>query len=120
MRIWTVPYGELDDQRVLGQHREVHMLIGYVQKGYRWGDPFHAGLQLTIDDLEYLWWVHELTVIEMSERGWTGHLTPVHRLELDRDRFRARLSSHTTVNGAQQQADRELLWERWGGSYRGR
>lgn len=79
MRVWLVHPEELDDQRLLAQHQEVHMAIGIIRscetRGYKiggvckpWSDP--KGLAA----LDYL---HDLCVSEMRNRGFNGHATPL-------------------------------------------
>src|SRR5690606_41085277 len=122
MRIWTVPYVELDNQRLLGQHREVHMLIGFVSQGGIWADPFGGDNRLDVSDLPYLRWVHELTVQEMLLRDMRGHQTPVAPVgfRAEEERFMDRLILHQNRIGEQQMRDRWLLWLRWGAEYKGR
>jgi len=59
-RIWYVPFGELDDRRLLGQHREVHIIAGLVASGRSWRG--FADWQLCN--------VHSAAVREMKKRGF--------------------------------------------------
>lgn len=120
MRIWTVPYRELDGKRLLGQHNEVHMLRGWLLRGRTWPDPFGGERRLTVADLGYVTWVHELTVTEMRLRGWYGHKSPMEYppdeswlATLDR------VADHRDRAHPQRERDHRDLWERWGGEYRG-
>ncbi len=35
MKIWALPVGELDTQRLLGEHAELHVLYAVITRGYR-------------------------------------------------------------------------------------
>jgi hypothetical protein len=111
MRIWHVPFEELDNQRVLGQHNEIHALIGLIVKfGQTWG-----GLHKDIHQ-PYLYDVHERTVTEMRARKWTGHLTPVESV-LPLFQGEMVLPEITPLRLEQ---DRWDLVLRWQGTYKGR
>jgi len=71
MRVWRIPFGELDDQRALAQHHEVHMLYNLLQLGRNWN-----GLSFP-DNLAYVIAVHDSAVEEMQLRGFNGHQTPL-------------------------------------------
>lgn len=77
MRIWYVDFAELDNQRVVAQHSEVHAIWTLVTKrGHGWkeyGKPEHRLA---------LWEVHERSVEEMHTRGYHGHQTPIDRPEI--------------------------------------
>jgi len=111
MRIWHVPYGELDGQRVLGQHNEIHALWGLIVK---YGNPWGG---LSSDDQEYLMHIHTLTVLEMNARGWNGHQTPLNPI--------VRRNVSETLQRLKPLEERQALdrWHlvlRWGGVYKGR
>jgi hypothetical protein len=112
MRIWTVPFGELDDQRVLGQHVEIHMLWNTITKFHRkfmgWEDP-HYRL--------HLWEVHKRIVEEMTIRGMKHH-TPIEFPTYEYCLF----PPQTRVLPALESLlkDRWDLVERWRGEYLGR
>ena len=74
MRIWYVPFSELDNRRVVAQHSEVHAIWSIVTKRERnwkeFGRPEHRLA---------LWDVHERSVEEMIVRGYDNHQTPIDR-----------------------------------------
>ena len=112
MRIWTVPFGELDNQRVLGQHVEIHMLWSLITKHHRkfmgWEDP-HYRL--------HLWEVHKRIVEEMKIRGMQHH-TPIEFPSYEYMLFPPQKRVPPTEESRRK--DRQDLIERWGGTYRGR
>ena len=118
MRIWHVPLSELDNQRILGAHQEIHALHALVVRdGRNWGG-------LTRDDAAYFCWVHAQTLDEFRERGFpsgTNHQTPMMLTTLGHtvEETLLRLDqAHRWPERLLQ--DRTDLVERWGGSYRGR
>ena len=119
MRIWTVPFCELDDQRVLGQHNEIHALHSLIVKlGRPWG-----GLQP--GDEPYLDSVHEETIAEAARRGWSmgrNHQTPIERRMFVAATLPVTLKHLQSVRPFEQRrrTDRWHLVLRWGGFYRGR
>jgi len=116
VRVWWVDFSELDDQRVLGQHQEIHMLHSLIVGrrnpwgGFLWRDePFIIS-------------VHNRIVVEMEERGWFGHKTPMettidHGWDIDEtiERLNTKERIQTRVK-----TDRWHLWLRWQGEYQGR
>jgi hypothetical protein len=134
MRIWTVPYGELDDKRILGQHREIHMWAAM---------GIHASEADQIRAAD----IHEQTLAEMRFRGFlSGHW---HETPLPGPQAGARqgqggpgtvgvvwntgpgglgtalgmsqtMYQRTEQQLAQQLADRIDLVGRWQGIYKGR
>jgi hypothetical protein len=118
MRIWHVDFGELDDQRVLGQHNEIHALWGLI---VNYGNPWGG---MTKEDSEYLWAVHEWSVKECAERGWpsgTNHMTPLPVLPRQTSAIATmqRLGKQETWE-KRLERDRWDLVLRWGGVYKGR
>jgi hypothetical protein len=103
MRIWGVPWCELDDKRILDLHRTLHALLGMRAK-----QMYHPLLVMyTAANLRYL---HDTLLPEMRIRG-QNHNTPVVG---DRD-----------ATGAEKQLrsqfeDRCELLYRWGGRFKGR
>lgn len=77
MRTWYVPLEMLDDNRVVAQHREIHTVLGSVmsvRKGYQ----NHPVTKLYIGEhLRCLVSYHEVSVMEMLRRAWTGHKTEI-------------------------------------------
>jgi len=78
MRIWVVPPEDLDNQRLLGAHNEIHMAIGLINESLRRGrihgllkDWYHP------EGFAAIAHYHELCVMEMAERGMHGHQTPL-------------------------------------------
>src|SRR5689334_2028065 len=115
MRIWYVPFGELDNQRVLGQHNEVHALHTLIVKMRRpWGG-------LTYEDEDYLRMVHRWSVEEMVRRGIHGHQSTFYYHEpiVQWDDTVRHLDTVTPMD-QRQATDRWHLWLRWGGEYKGR
>jgi pyrimidine dimer DNA glycosylase len=116
VRIWHVPFGELDGQRVLGQHNEIHALWSLiVVKGMkwdeRWSNPYYRWL---------LWDVHARSVAEMLLHGWTGHKTPIEEpTEISYEASRTEYGTPDEV-AELQAADRWDLVRRWDGKYKGR
>lgn len=74
MRIWYVPFPELDNRRVVAQHSEVHAIWSLVTKREKnwkeFGKPEHRLA---------LWDVHERSVEEMAVRGYHNHQTPLEQ-----------------------------------------
>ena len=131
MRIWLVPFGELDDQRLLGQHQELHAIWGALQRGNPWGKlqpHLHGG---------YLHSLHDAVVREMLERHFNHH-TPfpdygmmpgVHTVKTTTETYppKQMLAHHLPDylrDGTEYQkrlwTDRWHLILRWGGEYKGR
>ena len=119
MRIWKVPFGELDNQRILGQHQEVHALHGLIVRRMQpWGG-------LTWEDELYLIWVHAKTVEECKARGWpsgTNHQTPLGRFTQSERATSVTFARLGTIRPWDERLarDRTDLIERWGGFYKGR
>jgi len=78
MRMWMVDPTILCQQHLLGEHVEIHMFIGSLEKGLI--KPGHYPGMLLIHEL---WSRHEALVHEMRRRGWTGHQTPIDRAQLE-------------------------------------
>jgi len=118
MRIFLVPFQELDDQRVLGQHREIHMAWSLIVKqGQRWGKiTDEIGYWSDVKNRYRLWDVHERTVAEMAARGFNGHQTPIEAP----DDGKAYTNWNVAIPRELVQRDRWHLWLRWNGVFRGR
>lgn len=84
VRAWhpeVVPF--LDDNRLPGMHLEMHMILSALEKARRerptHGWFFHPETQCFVDHDGWVSWLHDLTVVEMQERGY-NHRTPVQAL----------------------------------------
>lgn len=111
-RIWTVPFGELDDKRVLGQHREVHIIAGLVAAGRSWKGYTPRGLCN----------VHDAIVSEMKNRSFLSgfyHQTPL-RLGACEGQDVAGPVRDDALAVIDLLHDRYDLLARWQGIYKGR
>jgi hypothetical protein len=119
MRIFVAPFEELDDDRVLGQHHEVHALWSLiVDKGRSWGKiNDEIGSWSDPKNRFSLWYVHHRIVTEMGIRQWFGHKTPIIMPEEFLD-----VVTPLPLDPPRElvQRDRWHLWLRWGGVFRGR
>jgi Pyrimidine dimer DNA glycosylase len=117
MRIWRVPFSELDDQRVLGQHSELHGIWGIITRGRRWGQIGQdLGYWSDPTNLAAFWTLHEDIVEEMSRRGFNGHASPLTWNGLPTTFER----THITYNPEDVLNDRWHLLLRWHGTFPGR
>jgi hypothetical protein len=82
VRIWNLPVEELDDQHLLGEHLELHIIWnaltlppspGRKVRGWR----NHPETRRFEDRLGTLYDRHEQQVAEMVRRGWRGHRSPL-------------------------------------------
>jgi len=65
LRVWFIPYGYLDGQRLVSQHNEVHGLTTVILNGKRWGsisDQFATSV-------DYLESIHQRCVDELALRA---------------------------------------------------
>ncbi len=72
VRIWAVPVSELDRQHLLGEHAELHCIVGALlgkYKAYR-NHPETLRFQ---DRIEQLYYRHDQQVAEMQKRGYNHH-----------------------------------------------
>jgi hypothetical protein len=76
MRFWNLPVAELDDQHLLGEHLELHILWNSLT-GRRGGWRNHPETRRFEGRLGALYLCHEAQVAEMARRGWRGHRTPL-------------------------------------------
>ena len=74
MRMWMVRPSLLCRQHLLGEHKELHMIIGAMEAKRSLAGHI-MGRQL---DLSRIATRHEALVREMERRGWKGHKTPVN------------------------------------------
>jgi len=131
MRIWYLPFDELDNQRVLGQHAEVHAIYRLVfNRGTswkEWAEPKHR---------RDFFWIHNRIVAEMAERG-SETLMGINAVERKREYERAHatwpeqefteqwldstgIQRPVKVSDEVIEAERWQLVNRWGGNFRGR
>jgi hypothetical protein len=72
VRIWCVPTSELDRQHLLGEHAELHVIVGSLlgkYKAYR-NHPQTLRFQNRIEELYFR---HGEQVLEMQKRGYQHH-----------------------------------------------
>lgn len=75
VRIWAVPVSELDRQHLLGEHAELHCIIGALlgkYKAYR----NHPETRRFENRIEQLYYRHADQVAEMQKRGY-HHNSPL-------------------------------------------
>ncbi len=115
VRIWLVPFRELDNQRVLGQHRRLHAIYAIVyahgRRWMRWEQAQHH------DEFRDL---HRQILWEAMHRGFPSgdpevHQTPVP--EVNRPDVPQFPYPRPT---AVVQQERWQLWTRWQGKWQGR
>lgn len=71
MRIWLVPFCELDNKRLVAQHHEWHAIENKIRGlGHRW-----KNWELK-EYLSEFYILHGIAVQEMKIRGMAGHRTP--------------------------------------------
>jgi hypothetical protein len=70
--MWNVPTKYMCDKHILGEHVEIHMFIGSINKGKQLAGYVSKGLL----DAENLFNRHEQLVKEMTERGM-NHRSPL-------------------------------------------
>jgi hypothetical protein len=71
-----VPCGELDDQHLLGEHRELHGLWVILTQGKR-GYANHPETRRWRGRLGAIYRRHEEEVAELVRRGMLGHKSPL-------------------------------------------
>jgi hypothetical protein len=83
VRIWHVPPAYLDNQRLLGEHLELHVIAGAIAKIHtnrKGGYKNHPETRKYSDKFAFLLARHDALVKEMKLRGWKAgyaHQTPV-------------------------------------------
>jgi hypothetical protein len=83
VRIWHVPPAYLDNQRLLGEHLELHIIAGAIAKIHRkqkGGYTRHPETRKYSERAAFLLKRHGALVKEMRLRGWKAgreHKTPV-------------------------------------------
>ncbi len=75
MRLWWLHPKYLCQQRLVGQHREVHMLLGAMKKNQMQSHPLTKFMNRYGWNTAVLY--HNLIVKEMETRDLHGHKTPV-------------------------------------------
>ena len=75
VRIWCVPVSELDRQHLLGEHAELHCIVGALQDKYKAYQNHPQTLRFK-DHIEQLYFRHEQQVQEMQKRGYK-HSSPL-------------------------------------------
>lgn len=75
VRIWCVPVSELDRQHLLGEHAELHCIVGALAGKYKayQNHPETRRFQGRIDELYFR---HAEQVMEMAKRGYK-HNSPL-------------------------------------------
>ncbi|MGE5555117.1 MAG: pyrimidine dimer DNA glycosylase/endonuclease V [Methanocella sp.] len=76
VRIWAVPVGELDRQHLLGEHAELHCIVGALQGKYKAYRRHPETLRFE-NRIEQLYDRHNHQVQEMTRRGYK-HNSPIN------------------------------------------
>ena len=76
MRIWDINSGFLNDQSLLGEHRELHGMHSIISRK-KSGYSRHPETLRWVSHLPALIIRHELLVVEMKLRGFNHH-SPLH------------------------------------------
>jgi hypothetical protein len=69
VRIWCVPVGELDRQHLLGEHAELHCIVGALLSKYKAYRNHPETLRFN-GRIEELYFRHNEQVAEMRRRGY--------------------------------------------------
>lgn len=111
MKIWVVSFGELDDKRVLAQHREMHAIYANV---FGRGTAWKRWEQL--QHIQHFLDLHDEALAEMQVRGMLKHhntpLPDVTVPDVPQVRYQP--------TPEELEYDRWLLVCRWNGAYQGR
>src|SRR5512138_2631792 len=75
VRIWCVPVSELDRQHLLGEHAELHCIVGALQGKYQAYRNHPETLRFK-NRIEELYFRHNEQVVEMAKRGYK-HNSPL-------------------------------------------
>jgi hypothetical protein len=73
VRIWCVPISELDRQNLLGEHAELHCIVGALHCKYK-AYKNHPQTQRFKNRSEQLYARHTEQVTEMQKRGYRHNL----------------------------------------------
>ena len=76
MRMWNVPPEVMCRKHLLGEHVEMHMATGSIQKGISMKGYVDGGLL----ELHNIFWRHEELAEELTRRGYNHHSPMVGRL----------------------------------------
>ena len=79
MRVWDVDPGFLNDQSLLGEHRELHAIWNVITEGKK-GYSRHPETLRWQGRLKALFRRHESEVAEMTRRGYRHHSPLPRRL----------------------------------------
>ena len=110
MRTWFVHPAYLCRQRVLGQHREIHMLAAAIQKKKMQSHPLTKFWQEKANWNAVVLY-HDLIVLEMNKRGMIGHKTPLLIDDNDRTIKLPLIKNHYLTRDIEDLLNR---WERHG------
>ncbi len=69
VRIWSVPVSELDRQHLLGEHAELHCIVGALHGKYRAYHNHPETIRFE-NRIEQLYFRHNEQVVEMGKRGY--------------------------------------------------
>lgn len=72
-RMWMVDVKIMCNQHLLGEHKEIHQLVGTLKKGYSVGGYVKNNC-IEISSIEAR---HNEIVEEMKKRGMNGHKSPI-------------------------------------------
>lgn len=78
MRMWMVRPDVMCDRHLLGEHVELHMVVGALEKGYE--RSIMGLVNANLLELEMIEARHEALVVEMTERGM-NHQSPLRAPE---------------------------------------
>ncbi len=94
VRVWLVGPEYLDDQRLLGEHLEIHLIIGAIakrHKGKKGGWVSHPETTRYENRVKALLKRHKKLVEEMKKRGWNAgkiHKTPLPTKGIPKSAFK--------------------------------
>ncbi|MEM2915979.1 MAG: pyrimidine dimer DNA glycosylase/endonuclease V [Candidatus Woesearchaeota archaeon] len=94
VRVWLVPPECLDDQRLLGEHLEIHIIIGAIAKrhqGKKGGWVNHPETIRYENRVKALIKRHQKLIEEMKKRGWNAgkiHKTPLPTKGIPKSAFK--------------------------------
>lgn len=72
VRIWSVPVSELGRQRLLGEHAELHCIVGALLGKYKAYQNHPETLRFK-ERIEQLYYRHTEQLKEMEKRGYCHH-----------------------------------------------
>ncbi len=94
VRVWHVKPEYLDNQRLLGEHLEIHVIIGAITKRHqnkKGGYVNHPETKKYENKVRFLLKRHQALIHEMKKRGWnTGkiHKTPLPTENIPKKAFK--------------------------------